>query len=217
MNNSFLNEISGFSKEKLKKTSTEIYYLDGRKCIRKEGELNESDLKLTKEEMIEKYSEPAFISRQHGYVIDLLPDYSINQIINGLYLSGDDVATNRQILDTNKIKYVLNATTNVENKFEKDLVYKKFFIYDLASQHIDFNATFEFIELAIIRSKNVLVHCNQGVSRSASIVIAYLMQKRIFQTYKEAYEFVKEKRPKIMLNEGFIEKLKQLERQLKTN
>ena len=98
MNNSFLNEISGFSKEKLKKTSTKIYYLDGRKCIRKEGELDESDLKLTKEEMIDKYSESAFMSRQHGYVIDLLPDYSINQIINGLYLSGDDVATNRKIL-----------------------------------------------------------------------------------------------------------------------
>ena len=41
------------------------------------------------------------------------------------------------------------------------------------------------------------------------------MQKCLFKTYKEAYEFVKEKRPKIMPNNGFIEQLKQLETQLK--
>jgi predicted protein tyrosine phosphatase len=216
MNNLFLNELTSFSKEKLKKTSTDIYYLNGKKFIRKEGEQDELDLNLSKEEMIKKYSESAYLSRQSGYVIDLLPDYSINKIIDGLYISGDDVATNRQILATHKITHVLNATTNVENKFETDLIYKSFLIYDLASQKIDFNISFEFIDQALKQSDaNVLVHCNQGVSRSASIVIAFLMQKCLFKTYKEAYEFVKEKRPKIMPNNGFIEQLKQLETQLK--
>ncbi len=108
MNNLFLNEITSFSKEKLKKTSTDIYYLNGKKCIRKEGEQDELELNLSKEEMIKKYSESAYLSRQSGYVIDLLPDYSINKIIDGLYLSGDDVATNRQILATHKITQKIN-------------------------------------------------------------------------------------------------------------
>ena len=45
--------------------------------------------------------------------------------------------------------------------------------YDL-SQH--FQSTFEFIEEARAANAKVLVHCVAGASRSAAIVIAYLMQ-----------------------------------------
>ena len=43
------------------------------------------------------------------------------------------------------------------------------------SQH--FTETYEFIEQARDRGTGILVHCSAGVSRSCTIVIAYLMQR----------------------------------------
>jgi dual specificity phosphatase 12 len=52
---------------------------------------------------------------------------------------------------------------------------------------------------------NVLVHCTAGVSRSAAIVVAYLMRKHR-QGAKEVLKHVKEKR-RIQPSENFMEQL----------
>lgn len=49
---------------------------------------------------------------------------------------------------------------------------------------------------------NVLVHCFAGVSRSTSIVIAYLMKYKDMK-FDNAYEFVKSQRTCAWPNEGF--------------
>jgi protein-tyrosine phosphatase len=59
-----------------------------------------------------------------------------------------------------------------------------------------------------VHERAVLIHCHQGVSRSATITIAYLM-KRFNWNYEEAYEYVKERRPCIYPNKGFIRQLKE--------
>ena len=67
-----------------------------------------------------------------------------------------------------------------------------------------------FIEDCFSNKGKILIHCNAGVSRSSSIVIAYLM-KREHLNYKTAYNYVKLKRNCIAPNNGFIEQLKKLE------
>jgi protein phosphatase slingshot len=52
----------------------------------------------------------------------------------------------------------------------------------------------------------VLVHCKMGVSRSASVVIAYAM-KAYNWDFKEAFEHVKQKRSCIKPNASFISQL----------
>nr|XP_033776235.1 protein phosphatase Slingshot homolog 3 isoform X2 [Geotrypetes seraphini] len=52
----------------------------------------------------------------------------------------------------------------------------------------------------------VLVHCKMGVSRSASTVIAYAM-KQYGWTLEEALRYVKEKRPIVHPNPGFMKQL----------
>lgn len=47
----------------------------------------------------------------------------------------------------------------------------------------------------------VLVHCYFGVSRSATVVIAYIMKKYQL-TYTEAFEKVKSKRHIVFPNQG---------------
>ena len=59
----------------------------------------------------------------------------------------------------------------------------------------------------------VLVHCYAGVSRSASVVIAYLMNQH-GMSLKDAYQYVKNKRYFIKPNEGFRKQLVQFQREL---
>ncbi|KAI0783526.1 dual specificity phosphatase [Abortiporus biennis] len=60
-----------------------------------------------------------------------------------------------------------------------------------------------WIDDRLRRGVNVLVHCQQGVSRSAAIVIAYLMYAQNM-TYDSAFELVKRKRACVKPNSGFV-------------
>ena len=80
-----------------------------------------------------------------------------------------------------------------------------------------FSTTYQFIEDALSDPNNIIyVHCHMGVSRSATIIIAYLMKKHCM-SYEIAFQRVKEKRSCIDPNLGFILQLKQYEDHLKTH
>ena len=57
------------------------------------------------------------------------------------------------------------------------------------------------------REPNVLVHCAQGISRSAAAVIAFLMMRNSWD-YETALDFLREKRPAVRPNKGFEEQLR---------
>jgi len=72
------------------------------------------------------------------------------------------------------------------------------------SQH--FEEASHFIDEEIrLRKGRVFVHCAQGISRSATLVIAYLMSKRQM-SIQQAIETIRPKRF-IAPNEGFTEQL----------
>eukprot|EP01102_Stenamoeba_stenopodia_P014859 TRINITY_DN4996_c0_g2_i1.p1 TRINITY_DN4996_c0_g2~~TRINITY_DN4996_c0_g2_i1.p1 ORF type:complete len:227 (+),score=35.91 TRINITY_DN4996_c0_g2_i1:358-1038(+) len=62
-------------------------------------------------------------------------------------------------------------------------------------------------------SGGVLVHCKAGSSRSAAVVISYLMNTNNM-SYQDAFQFVQSKRPCIAPNRSFIDQLKRYESQL---
>lgn len=66
-----------------------------------------------------------------------------------------------------------------------------------------------------IKAKNgcVFVHCHAGISRSATICIAYIM-KTMQWDLSRAYEFVKQKRPRISPNLHFMGQLLEFQKQL---
>ncbi|KIM38743.1 hypothetical protein M413DRAFT_51531, partial [Hebeloma cylindrosporum] len=66
--------------------------------------------------------------------------------------------------------------------------------------------TCRFIEDALERGGRVLVHCVMGVSRSATVVAAFLMKTR-GTTAPEAIRHIKHRRPQIHPNYGFIKQL----------
>lgn len=73
-----------------------------------------------------------------------------------------------------------------------------------------FSTCIDFIENALEdqnKSNGVLVHCFYGVSRSSTLVIAYLM-KKYGMTYQKAFERAKSKRSLVYPNRGFVTQLK---------
>jgi protein-tyrosine phosphatase len=76
-----------------------------------------------------------------------------------------------------------------------------------------FKLAFEFIDKAKHAKGKVIIHCARGISRSATLVIAYLMY-RYNMRLKKAYNYVKSCRPKILPNRLFMLQLKQFEYEL---
>ncbi|GAX09993.1 hypothetical protein FisN_11Lh014 [Fistulifera solaris] len=56
-----------------------------------------------------------------------------------------------------------------------------------------------------------LVHCAFGISRSASVVAAWLLSRRKVNTLEEAMEILRSVRPKVSPNMGFVAMLRALE------
>jgi protein-tyrosine phosphatase len=80
---------------------------------------------------------------------------------------------------------------------EKDEISKEFVhciipIEDMEHVNIinHFENTFQFIQDSITSNQAVLVHCAAGVSRSVSIICAYLMKQK-YINYEAAIAFIK--------------------------
>eukprot|EP01095_Lingulamoeba_sp_RSL-Kostka_P007263 TRINITY_DN2298_c1_g1_i3.p1 TRINITY_DN2298_c1_g1~~TRINITY_DN2298_c1_g1_i3.p1 ORF type:complete len:180 (+),score=76.85 TRINITY_DN2298_c1_g1_i3:163-702(+) len=82
--------------------------------------------------------------------------------------------------------------------------------FDIKPHFID---CFEYIESNRKKGNPVLVHCMAGVSRSATVVIGYLMNNHGYDV-EEAYEFVKSRRERVKPNIGFMKELIKLNDEL---
>ena len=97
-----------------------------------------------------------------------------------MYLGDSEDARNVEKLDKKQITYVLNAAAreeHTEGLYEKRVKCLRLNIldddrYDI-SKHID--SALDFISEAKANKAGILVHCGAGVSRSVTVVMAYLM------------------------------------------
>lgn len=143
----------------------------------------------------------------------------ISEIKPWLYLSGNIVARDLSVIRKNGITRILNAAHTVcPNYFqtESGLHYTSFELIDHPKENIDqylLNAIDE-IEYTREHSEKILVHCHQGISRSATLVIAYVAWKDGL-SIADALMFVKSKRGIIHPNAGFLNQLNSFETRLK--
>lgn len=95
------------------------------------------------------------------------------------------------------------------------LKYKRLAASDNASQNLAqyFVEAFRFIDEALERDTGVLIHCQAGISRSSTILIAYIMFHSTLSMF-EAYRYVKEKRAIISPNLNFMGQLLEFEQKL---
>lgn len=127
---------------------------------------------------------------------------------NKLYLGNNDFAINKKLLQEKGIKKILVCGEELECKFPNDFKYLKINLNDYIEETI-----LPYIEKCVNfideSGEKVFVHCNAGVSRSSSIVIAYLIKKKDYN-FEEAFNFVKNKRKVINPNEKFLKELQSL-------
>ncbi|XP_047429872.1 dual specificity protein phosphatase 10 [Mugil cephalus] len=141
----------------------------------------------------------------------------LTPILPFLYLGNEQDAQDANLLQRLNIGYILNVTTHLPlYHYDTGLfVYKRLPATDSNKQNLRqyFEEAFEFIEEAQQAGMGLLIHCQAGVSRSATIVIAYLM-KHTWMTMTDAYKFVKTRRPIISPNLNFMGQLLEFEEDL---
>ena len=137
----------------------------------------------------------------------------LSQITENLYLGNLYDAQNIPYLLSIGIQKVLSLITDPQLLYyPKEIEHKLIKINDFPRENIIqyFGECLLFIE----DNKKILVHCVAGASRSATIVIAYLMWKNQLD-YKESAKFVEQIRPCINPNYGFVRQLQIFEKLLK--
>lgn len=149
------------------------------------------------------------IGNKLGFVVDNKPDTVPSKITDFIYLGSQDSCEESVILKYD-FKYVLSIGVDAPCKLP-DIIYKFIDCLDLPECDLQtiLSKCIPFIKAAIEHQSKILVHCNAGVSRSATVVIAYLMLIENF-SYIEAYNCVKNSRNCINPNAGFIKQLQNL-------
>ncbi|XP_050120358.1 protein-tyrosine-phosphatase MKP1-like [Malus sylvestris] len=139
-----------------------------------------------------------------------------SRIADHIFLGSDAVAKNREILRQNGITHVLNCVGFVSPEyFRNDLVYKTLWLRDSPSEDITsiLYDVFDYFEDVRKQGGRVFVHCCQGVSRSTSLVIAYLMWRE-GHSFEDAFQYVKAARGVTNPNMGFACQLLQCQKRV---
>jgi protein-tyrosine phosphatase len=128
---------------------------------------------------------------------------SPTHIIDNIYLGSAFNAASYYKLKKLNIGLVINMTREISMYYPDDFIYKQYDLYDNNKESIK-----EYLEKALADiydyqkqnpDQNILIHCFMGASRSASIVIYYLIHTKrkedgSLYSFDDAVEFVKNKR-----------------------
>jgi hypothetical protein len=130
-----------------------------------------------------------------------------HEILPCLWLGGADYT--EEWLATTGITHILNCASSFPRDKEGGITFLGLSMTDDPTYPIQqhFEACFEFISRALSQPESrLLVHCMQGVSRSATIVIGYIMLKYSLSLEQAEY-LVKLRRSCISPNIGFYDAL----------
>ncbi|KAG7395719.1 hypothetical protein PHYBOEH_003324 [Phytophthora boehmeriae] len=145
-----------------------------------------------------------------------------SKIKDGLFMGDMDAAQDADFLQLNGIMHIVNCVPRqMPNIFQQSLglsytpcdldeVLRRPF-FDLKNR--DFMHIVQLIDRAIERTESVLVHSLNGINRSPSIMVGYLMVRYCWGLDK-AHEFVMNKRSDMKLHESYIDQLCSLEAQI---
>lgn len=139
----------------------------------------------------------------------------LSQVTSSLYISSGVAANNKLMLSSNQITTVINVSVEVVNTLYEDIQYVQVPVADTpVSRLCDFfDSIADHIHSVEMKQGRTLLHCAAGVSRSATLCLAYLMKYHAMSLL-DAHKWTKSCRPIIRPNNGFWEQLIHYEFQL---
>lgn len=143
-----------------------------------------------------------------GSLYDLT--YPSTEIVPNLYLGNSCNARDYYDLEKKNVGLIVNSSPCISNYFPDCFEYYNVDVKDISGadilSHLDKTVTKMNDFLTKNKDKGIFVHCFMGSSRSATIVIAYLIK---YQNYRvrDAINYVKEKRCVVNLNVDFFNQL----------
>ncbi|CAH1783950.1 unnamed protein product [Owenia fusiformis] len=178
-------------------------------CIRS----SEADPRLTHSLSLPSSKTP--LTRQEKVYASLTNQGQPAEILPWLYLgSAYHSAQKQQLLDFG-ITAILNVSNTISPKYPESFDYHRVPVDDTANANIKgwFPEAIKFIEEVRSNAGRVLVHCQAGISRSATVCIAYIMQTKQ-HVLEEAFDYVRSCRNVINPNLNFMRQLMEFEQEL---
>ncbi len=124
----------------------------------------------------------------------------------GLYLGNLTTAGKKDALKACGIQVVLQVSgEDTPPTFPEDFEYHCFTFGDTPTTPLapHLERAVRTIHKSLQGGKSVFVHCAAGVSRSASLIMSYLLTVNKGWDYATALQYMKERRPCVGPNEGF--------------
>ncbi|XP_069492583.1 dual specificity protein phosphatase 22-A-like [Ambystoma mexicanum] len=135
----------------------------------------------------------------------------MSQIAAGLYLGNIRDSEDKETLAKNGVTHILSVHNKAEPRLE-EMTYLCIAASDSSSQNLiqHFKKCIAFIHECRLRGGGCLVHCLAGVSRSTTILVAYLMTVTNLG-WEECLSAVKAVRSYVGPNLGFQQQLQEYE------
>ena len=142
------------------------------------------------------YPASGYIKEYSTFLSDPTP------VIDNIYLGSAFNAASYDLLKKLDVTVIINATTEISNYYPNDFTYLRYKLYDNNKHSIKkyLEKSFNDIQFHQRNTKgNILIHCFMGASRSASIVLYYLMRTQKHEddkpyTFDDAVSYLKKKR-----------------------
>ena len=210
----YINYAGAFARVMYDKTSDYVSYYTGLN--------NNSDSDSSTEDTIQDYDgiikielyEKENLSKRIYPANSLYNEYTtfVNKpthIIDNIYLGSAFNAASYDILKELNIKVIMNATSEISNYYPDDFQYLRYKLYDNNKHSIRKYLEQSYNDILFHQQNtpgNILVHCYMGASRSASIVLFYIMKKKTHDdgrnfSFDDALQFIRNKR--IIVNPTF--------------
>ncbi|OAD05062.1 hypothetical protein MUCCIDRAFT_171046, partial [Mucor lusitanicus CBS 277.49] len=139
-----------------------------------------------------------------------------------LYLGSEKNALDMDHLKQLNVQAILNVAAEVNNPYEymfqsmDDLLSSSILPWQHNQDNlaVELSKAIDIIDRARNAGQTILVHCQCGVARSATVIIAYIM-KTYSMPMQDAYNHVKHLAPPISPNLGLLFQLREFEQKIR--
>uniref|UniRef100_A0A7S0VW28 Protein-tyrosine-phosphatase n=1 Tax=Hemiselmis tepida TaxID=464990 RepID=A0A7S0VW28_9CRYP len=140
----------------------------------------------------------------------------MQEILPSVFLGPYGAAKDREALTAKGVTHVLIVRSTLERrldpKFPDELKYHIVEVPEGPTENLIlyFTECNKCIQQALADGGKILVHCNAGLSRSAAVVCAYVMES-MWMPYNEAIQHVQCRRCCIHISEALLNQLREFE------